>query len=117
LSAQHPGTPAEIKESCALLADCLRDYLAAVTSMPARDLTTRELANRFKDQEIPPAWSAQVVEVLQVCDGVKFANQDLEGQSLQAMVSTTRQLVEQYPPQPQPTPPRSGRKKQVEVMA
>jgi hypothetical protein len=117
LSAQNPGTPAEIKASCALLADCLRDYLAAVTPMPARDLTTRELTNRFKDQEIPPAWSAQVVEILQVCDGVKFANQDLGGASLQAMISTTRHLVEQYPPQPQPASPRSARKKHAQVMA
>jgi hypothetical protein len=117
LSAQNPEWPAEIKTSCALLADCLRDYLAAVTSMPARDLTTRELAGRFKDQQIPSAWSAQVLEILQVCDGVKFANRDLEGPALQAMISTIRQLVEQYPPRPQPAPARTGRKKQVEVLA
>jgi hypothetical protein len=117
LSAQNPGTPTEIKESCALLAECLRVYLAAVTPMPARDLTTRELANLFMDQEIPPAWSAQVVEIFQVCDGVKFANQDLEGSSLQAMISTSRQLVEQYPPQPHPAPSRSARKKHAQVMA
>jgi hypothetical protein len=115
LSAQNAGTPAEIKESCALLAVCLRDYLAAVTPMRARDMTTRELTSRFKDQEIPPAWSTQVVEVLQVCDGVKFANGALEWPSLQAMISTTRQLVEQYPPQPASA--RTGRKKQAEVMA
>ena len=117
LSAQNPQTPIEIKAHCALLADYLRDYLAAITQLPARDLTTRELARRFKDQEIPPAWSAQVVEVLQVCDGVKFANEELEGPYLQDMISTVRHLVEQYPPQPQPAQRRSDHKKKVEVMA
>ena len=117
LSAQTPQTPAEIKAQCAFLADGLRDYLAAITQLPARDLTTRELARRFKDQEIPPTWSSQVLEVLQVCDGVKFANQELEGSSLQDMISTVRQLVEQYPPQPQPKQRRTGHKKQAEVMA
>ena len=117
LSAQNQQTPAEIKSNCALLADCLRDYLAAITHLPARDLTTRELARRFMDQEVPPAWSAQVVEVLQVCDGVKFANEELDGPYLRTMISTVRQLVEQYPPQPQPAQRRSDRKKQVEVMA
>ena len=117
LSTQNSQTPAEIKAQCALLADSLRDYLAAITHLPARDLTTRELARRFKDQEVPPAWSIQVVEVLQVCDGVKFANEELEGSNLQAMISTVRQLVEQYPPQPQPAQRRSNRKKKVEVMA
>jgi hypothetical protein len=117
LSAQNPGTPAEIKALCALLADDLRDYLAGVTNLPARDLTTRELTRCINEQEIPTAWSAQVVGVLQVCDGVKFANEELEGPYLQTMISTVRQLVEQYPPQPQPAQPRSGRKKQAEVMA
>jgi len=117
LSAQNPQTPAEIKSNCALLADCLRDYLAAITLLPVRDLTTRELARRFMDQEVPPAWSAQVVEVLQVCDGVKFANEELEDPYLQAMISTVRHLAEQYPSQPQPAQRRSDRKKQVEVMA
>ena len=117
LSAQNPQTPAEIKAHCALLADCLRDYLAAIADLPARDLTTRELARRFKDQEVPPVWSAQVVEVLQICDGVKFANEEMERQNLQSMIATAQQLVEHYPPQPQPAPRRAGRKKQAEVMA
>lgn len=117
LNAQSSPAPAEIKARCALLADCLRDYLATVTPLPARDLTTRELARRFKDQEVPPAWSARVVEVFQVCDSVKFANEELEGQQLQGLISTVRQLVEQYPPQPQPAHRRSSRKEQVKVNA
>ena len=117
LSTQNPQTPAEINANCALLADCLRDYLAAVTHMPARDLTTRELARRFKEQELPAAWSAQAVEVLQVCDGVKFANEELEAATLQTMISTVRSLVEDYPPQVQPAKRRQGRKKQAEVIA
>jgi hypothetical protein len=111
LSVHNPQTPAEIKTHGALLADCLRDYLASFTHLPVRDLTTRELARHFKDQEIPLAWSTQVLEVLQVCDGVKFANEELEGWYLQTMISSTRQLVEQYPPQPQPAQRRSGHKR------
>ena len=117
LSALNPQTPAGMAEQCALLADCLRDYLAAVTRLPARDLTTRELTRRFKDQDIPTAWSAQVVDVLRVCDGVKFANEELERATIQAMISTVRNLVEDYPPQPQPARRRQGRKKQAEVIA
>jgi len=117
LSSQTPQTLAEIKAECALLADCLRDYLAAITQLPVRDLTTRELARRLNDQEVPSAWNSQVVEVLQVCDGVKFANDELEVSNLLGMISTVRNLVEQYPPQPQPEQRRSRHKKQVEVIA
>ena len=117
LSAQNPQTPAEIKAHGVLLADCLRDYLAAITHLPARDLTTRELARHFRDREIPSEWSTQILEVLQVCDGVKFANEELEGWYLQTMISSARKLVEQYPPQPQPAQRRSGHKKQEEGMA
>jgi hypothetical protein len=117
LSAQHPQTPAEINAHSALLADCLRDYLASITHLPARDLTTRELARLLKDEDVPPTWSAQTVEVLQVCDGVKFANEELESQDLKTMISSVRQLVEQYPPQSQPAQRRPGHKKQKEGMA
>jgi hypothetical protein len=117
LFAQNLQSPAEIKDQCSLLADCLRDYLAAAIHLPARDLTTRELTRRLKDQEVPTAWSAQVVGVLQVCDGVKFADVELEGSALQTMNSTVRQLVEQYPPQPKSTPRRMNGKKQAKVTA
>jgi hypothetical protein len=117
LGAQNPQTLPEMKTYCAHLADCLRDYLAAIANLPARDLTTREISRHFKGQEFPPAWSAQVVDVLRVCDGVKFANQELELPAIQTLTVKVRQLVEQYPPQPQPAPRRSGRKEQVEVNA
>ena len=117
LIAQNPQTTDEIKSHCALLADCLRDYLAAVAQLPARDLTTRELARRLKAQEILPTWSSQAVEVLQVCDGVKFAHDELEETHLQDMISTVKKLVEQYPPQPQPAQRHSRTKKQIEVIA
>ncbi len=117
LRAHNLQTPVELKDGTAFLADCLRDYLAAITNLPARDLTTRELARRLKEQDIPAAWSAQVVEVLQNCDGVKFANEVLERTILQDMISTVQRLVEQYPPKPQTTQRRQGRKKQAEVIA
>lgn len=115
LGAQNPETLSDMKAYCARLADCLRDYLAVIAHIPARDLTTREITRLFMSQDFPPKWSIQVVEVLRVCDEVKFANEELELPAIQALTSTVRQLVEQYPPQPQPVSRRSGRKEQVEV--
>ena len=117
LAAQQPQSQVEISARSALLADTLRDYLAATTSLPARDLTTREIANRTQDLEIPPDWSDKVVEVLFICDDVKFANETLEGPHLQAMIATVRHLIELYPPQPQPASRRQGRHKKAEVFA
>lgn len=117
LSAKNPQTSLEINADCALLADCLRDYLTAVTQLPARDLTTRELAKSLIDHDVPPTWGNRVVDVLLTCDGVKFANEELESSQLRAMISAVRQLVELYPPQPQPASRRSGRTKQAEVSA
>ena len=111
-----PARP-EIKEQCALLSEILRGYLAEVTSLPARDLTTRELARRFKEQDFSPIWSALIVDVLQACDSVKFANDELDETQLQGMISHVRQFVEQYPPQPQPEKKRRRNKKQIEVTA
>jgi len=117
LSSIQPQTSTEIKAQCALLSDLLRDYLTSVTQLPARDLTTRELAGRFKEQEFAPVWGSLIVNVLQVCDGVKFANEDLEAVQLQGMIADVRKFVEQYPPQPEPSKRRRGNKKVVEVMA
>jgi hypothetical protein len=117
LSAQNPHAYAEIKTQCAGLADSLRDYLAAVTRLPARDLTTRELTRRLMEQEIPAQWSTQMISILKICDGVKFANDELEAATLQALIALGRKLVEQYPAQPQPAPRRTGRKTQAEVRA
>ena len=118
LSRQNMQTSAEIKLQCTLLANTLRDYLARISQLPARDLTTRELARHIKDQEIAPVWSALIVEVLQVCDGVKFANEEVELLQLQGMISAVKQFVEQYPPQPEPAKKRRlGIKNQVEGLA
>jgi hypothetical protein len=117
LSSLQPQSSTEIKAQCALLSDLVRDYLASVTQLPARDLTTRELARRFREQEFAPVWSSSIVDILQVCDGVKFANEDLDAVQLQSMIANIRKFVEQYPPQPEPSKRRRGSKKVVEVMA
>ena len=117
-SARPSLKPNEDNERLEFLGDrVLGLAIAELLTASFPDASEGELARRFKDQEVPPDWSIQVVEVLQVCDGVKFANEELEGSNLQAMISTVRQLVEQYPPQPQPAQRRSNRKKKVEVMA
>ena len=117
LSSLNPATFSEIKTQCMLLSDVLRDYLASVTQLPARDLTTRELARRFKEQEFAPVWSSSIVDILQVCDGVKFANEDLDAVQLQSMIANVRLFVEQYPPRPEASKRRRGTKKDEEVVA
>ena len=113
LSSLNPQTSYEIKEQCMLLSDVLRDYLTDVTQLPARDLTTRELARRLKEQEFAPVWSSLIVDVLQVCDGVKFANEDLDSVKFQSMIANIRKFVEQYPPQPESPKRRRGNTKEV----
>ena len=111
LAAQAPQTELQVKVYCASLAGYLRDYLATVTPLAARDLTTREIARQLQGGEFPPEWRSQVVEVLQVCDNVKFANHTLELPAIQALNSAARQLVEQYPPLPAPEPKGRAAKK------
>ncbi len=59
LEAQNPQTPEDIKAACVDIAVCLRDYIAATTTIPARDLTTSELARQLKMNDIPAEWSTQ----------------------------------------------------------
>jgi hypothetical protein len=44
VKAQNPQMPADLKAACVTLAGCLREYVASSTAIPARDLTTSELA-------------------------------------------------------------------------
>ena len=47
LEAQNPQTPEDLKTACINIAFCLREYIASPTTIPARDLTTNELARQF----------------------------------------------------------------------
>jgi hypothetical protein len=113
LNAEGEPTPTEIKAQSVLLSAILREYLAGVTQLPARDLTTRELTRCLKEQDFAPAWRSLLVDILQVCDGVKFANEDLDPAQLQGMIANARQFVEQYPPQPESPKRRHGSRKEV----
>jgi hypothetical protein len=105
LEAHNPQTPEGIKAACVDIAVCLRDYVASTTTIPARDLTTSELARQLKLKDLPAEWSARTIDVLRVCDSVKFACDVLELTTIHGLIDTVELLVEQYPPAPPVTQP------------
>jgi hypothetical protein len=105
LEAQNPQTPEGIKAACVDIAVCLRDYVASTTTIPARDLTTSELARQFKIKDLPAEWGVHAIDVLRVCDSVKFACDVLELTTIHGLIDTVELLVEQYPPAPPATQP------------
>ena len=105
LEAQNPQTPDDIKAACVDIAVCLRDYIASTTTIPARDLTTNELARQLKINDLPADWITRAIDVLRVCDSVKFAGDVLELTTIQGLIDTVELLVEQYPPAPVVTQP------------
>jgi hypothetical protein len=110
LEARNPQTPEDIKAACVDIAVCLRDYLASTTALPVRDLTTNELARQLKMNDFSAEWSTQVIEVLRVCDSVKFAGDVLELTTCRGLIDAVEILVEQYPPLPaQPASPQGKR--------
>ena len=98
LAAQNPQTTEELKTACITIAGCLRGYVASTTAIPAYDLTTNELARQLKLNDIPADWITGVIDVLRVCDSVKFARDVLELTTIHGMTHATELLVEQYPP-------------------
>jgi hypothetical protein len=110
LAAQNPQEPAAIKAACVEIAVCLRDYIAATSTIPARDLTTNELARQMKNNGLPADWSARVIDVLRVCDSVKFARDVVEMTTIHGLLDMVDLLVEQYPPAPVATQPANHTK-------
>lgn len=104
LSRTPVGSNDETQARWAQLADTLRDYIGAITDIPARDLTTREINRRLMSTEIPAEWSTQVIGILMACDSVKYAKAGLDEDSFQVMVSNAEKLVGQFPAQQQPKP-------------
>jgi hypothetical protein len=98
LEAQNLQTPADVKAACVEIAVCLRDYIAATTTIQARDLTTSELARQMKLNDIPAEWNIQAIEVLRGCDVVKFAGDVLELSMIHGLIDMVELLVAQYPP-------------------
>jgi hypothetical protein len=97
LEAQDLRTPEGIKVACVNIAVCLREYVASTTTIPARDLTTSELARQLKQNDLPADWSARTIDVLRVCDAVKFACDVLELTTIHGLIDTVNRLVNEYP--------------------
>jgi hypothetical protein len=98
LEAQNLQTPADVKAACVEIAVCLRDYIAATTTIQAHDLTTSELARQMKLNDIPAEWNIQAIEVLRACDVVKFAGDVLELSMIHGLIDMVELLVAQSPP-------------------
>jgi hypothetical protein len=92
----------------------LREYLERGCNIPARDLTTGELAQELKTREAPQEISAQVIRVLRVCDDVKFANDVSDTDAIQTLANAARHIVMSYPPMP---PTKQEAKQTREVQA
>jgi hypothetical protein len=117
LEAQNPQTPEDLKTACVNIAVCLRDYISSTTPLPAHDLTTNELARQLKDHDLPTDWSKRAIDVLRVCDSVKFARDFLELTTIHGLIDSVELLVEQYPPMPTPPTKQAKRTKLKKVTA
>ncbi len=107
LEAQSLRTPEDLTVACVNIAGCLRAYIASTTTIPARDLTTSELARQLKQNDLPADWSTRAIDVLRVCDSVKFARDVLELTTIHGLIDTVEMLVEQYPVGPASAQPAS----------
>lgn len=96
LEAQDSQTPESIKAASITIDACLRDYIVSATSISARDLTTSELARQLKLSNLPAEWSARAIDVLRVCDSVKFACDLLELTTVHGLIDMVSQLVNEY---------------------
>ncbi|NTU62944.1 MAG: hypothetical protein HGB05_05965 [Chloroflexi bacterium] len=67
--------------------------------------TTNELARQLKINDLPADWITRAIDILRVCDSVKFAGDVLELTTIQGLIDTVELLVEQYPPAPVVTQP------------
>jgi hypothetical protein len=117
LARQNPQTPVDLKAACVEIAACLRDYIAVTTSLAAHDLTTNELARQLKETHVPADWSTHAIEVLRVCDSVKFACDFLELTTIHGLIDTVELLVQQYPIEPAPAARSAKRPKLKKVTA
>jgi hypothetical protein len=65
-------------------------------------LTTGELAQLMKQNHVPAETAAQIIQVLRVCDAVKFANDCSDVEAIRSLSNTTQQIIAAYPPAPAP---------------
>jgi hypothetical protein len=84
----HGGTDAD--SFYVGLSQLAREYLAARLALPAHSLTVRELSAALPEQGVPHGLGADLTEILETADRVKFAGRGADGAEMQA---AARQLV------------------------
>ncbi len=90
-----------VKLYCVRVSDTLREYLARGCNINANDLTTRELAQTLQEKNVPTNIAAQIINVLRVCDNVKFANDVSDAMAIKTLTSIAQQIILLYPPAPE----------------
>ena len=90
-----------VKLYCVRVSDALRKYLARACNINASDLTTGELAQTLKEKNVPTNIAAQIINVLRVCDNVKFANDVSDAMAIKTLTSIAQQIILLYPPAPE----------------
>jgi hypothetical protein len=109
-AVKHPQSAPELKAACVQIAACLRGYIAATTPVAACDLTTNELARQLNRTELPPDWSTHAIDVLRLCDSVKFACDSLELTTVHGLIDTVELLLEQYPAASSQAKPKNAKR-------
>jgi hypothetical protein len=109
IGTQDLQLPEDTKAACINIATCLKDYTASTATIPARDLTTSELAWQLRQHDLPADWITRVIEVLRLCDTAKFALSVPNLTTIRGLIDMVELLVEQYPPAPPPGEPKTKR--------
>jgi len=101
----------DLKLYCVRVSITLREYLQKGCNLPANDLTTGELAQVMKETGVPANVAGQIIQVLRVCDTVKFANDASDVDAIKTLVKLSQQIVLAYPPAATPTEQKGEGKK------
>jgi len=96
----------DLKLYCVRVSITLREYLQKGSNLPATEMTTGELAQTMKQTQLPANIAAQIIQVLRVCDTVKFANDVSDVDAIKALGNVTQQIVMTYPPAQTPNEPK-----------
>lgn len=103
IEAANYAASGDLKLYSVRVSTVLRDYLQKGCKLPANDMTTGELAQTMKQSQVPADVAAHIIQVLRVCDTVKFANDVSDAEAIQSLVAVTRKIVVEYPPAPNHT--------------
>ncbi len=95
LAAALPEAPESAKPFYVELSDALRTYLARTLAVPAREQTTRELADTLaaRPGEVPDPAHTRLVSVLRLADLVKFAEVQPDPATHETALARAREAV------------------------